>query len=220
MRRHAMIAVALATSLAAAGCQTEDAYTGEKKTSNATKGALIGAAGGAAIGALTNKNQRGKNALIGAGIGAAAGGGIGYYMDRQEEELRKELRAAGVSVERRGDTIALNLQNDILFGVGSSTLSSRSEEVLRAVAIVLKKYDETRVNVHGFTDTTGTSARNEALSQQRAEAVAASLARNGVSSARLNTRGMGETSLKVSTADNVAEERNRRVEIVLEPMNG
>jgi len=219
-RRHAMIAVALATSLGAAGCQTENAYTGEKQTSNATKGALIGAAGGAAIGALTNKNHRGKNALIGAGIGAAAGGGIGYYMDRQEEELRKELRAAGVSVERRGDTIALNLQNDILFAVGSSTLSSRSEEVLRAVAIVLKKYDETRVNVHGFTDTTGTSARNEALSQQRAEAVAASLARNGVTSNRLNTRGMGEKNLKVSTADNVAEARNRRVEIVLEPMNG
>ena len=122
MRRHAMIAVALATSFAAAGCQTEDAYTGEKKTSNATKGAVIGAAGGAAIGALTNKNQRGKNALIGAGIGAAAGGGVGYYMDRQEEELRKELRAAGVSVERHGDTISLNMQNDILFGVGSSQL--------------------------------------------------------------------------------------------------
>ena len=219
-RRHAMIAVALMTSLAAAGCQTENAYTGEKQTSNATKGALIGAAGGAAIGALTNKNQRGKNALIGAGIGAAAGGGIGYYMDRQEEELRKELRAAGVSVERHGDTISLNMQNDILFGVGSSQLESRAQEVLHAVAIVLKKYDETRVNVYGFTDTTGTAARNTELSQRRAQVVADALMSNGVASARLNTRGMGETKLKVSTADNVAEARNRRVEIVLEPMNG
>jgi outer membrane protein OmpA-like peptidoglycan-associated protein len=220
MRRHTMLALALVSSVALAGCQTENAYTGEKQTSNATKGALIGAAGGAAIGALTNKNQRGRNALIGAGIGAAAGGGIGYYMDRQEAELRDELRAAGVSVERRGDTIALNMQNDILFNVGSSQLSARSEEVLHAVAIVLKKYDETRVNVHGFTDTTGTSARNETLSQQRAEAVAASLARNGVTSNRLNVRGMGETNLKIATADNVNEARNRRVEILLEPMNG
>ena len=219
-RRHAMIAVALASSLVAASCQTQDAYTDEKKTSNATKGAVIGAVGGAAVGALTNKNQRGKNALIGAGIGAAVGGGIGYYMDRQEEELRKELRAAGVSVERRGDTIALNLQNDILFGVGSSQLESRAQEVLRAVAIVLKKYDETRVNVHGFTDTTGTAARNTELSQRRAQVVADELMSNGVSSGRLNTRGMGETNLKVSTADNIAEARNRRVEIVLEPMNG
>jgi outer membrane protein OmpA-like peptidoglycan-associated protein len=88
------------------------------------------------------------------------------------------------------------------------------------VAIVLKKYDETRVNVYGFTDTTGTAARNTELSQRRAQVVADALMSNGVSSARLNTRGMGETNLKVSTADNVAEARNRRVEIVLEPMNG
>src|SRR5262245_50609485 len=198
MRRpQTMLVVALTACLGAAGCQTENAYTGEKQTSKATKGALIGAAGGAAVGALTNKNQRGKNALIGAGIGAAAGGGIGYYMDRQEEELRKELRAAGVSVERRGDTIALNMQNDILFGVGSSSLSGRSEEVLHAVAIVLKKYDETRVNVYGFTDTTGTAARNEELSQRRAQSVADELMHNGVASARLNTHGMGEKNLKV-----------------------
>jgi outer membrane protein OmpA-like peptidoglycan-associated protein len=215
-----MLVVALAATLGAAACQTENAYTGEKQTSNATKGALIGAAGGAAVGALTNKNQRGRNALIGAGIGAAAGGGIGYYMDRQEAELRNELRAAGVSVERRGDTIALNMQNDILFAVGSSQLESRAKEVLHAVALVLKKYDETRVNVHGFTDTTGTAARNAELSQRRAQAVADELMSNGVASNRLNTRGMGEANLKVATADNVAEARNRRVEILLEPMNG
>ena len=221
MRRpHAVIALALATGVALAACQTENAYTGEKQTSNATKGAVIGGLGGAAVGALTNKNQRGKNALIGAGIGAAVGGGIGYYMDRQEEELRKELRSAGVSVERRGDTIALNMQNDILFGVGSSQLESRAQEVLRAVAIVLKKYDDTKVNVNGFTDTSGARARNEELSQQRAAAVADVLAKNGVQRARLNVRGMGEANLKVATADNINEARNRRVEILLEPTNG
>jgi outer membrane protein OmpA-like peptidoglycan-associated protein len=215
-----MVALALVTSVVAAGCQTEDAYTGEMKTSNATKGAIIGGVGGAAIGALTNKDQRGKNALIGAGLGAAVGGGIGYYMDRQEEELRKQLRSAGVSVERRGDMIALNMQNDILFDVGSFQLGSRAEEVLRAVAIVLKKYDETRVNVHGYTDTSGARARNEELSQQRAEAVAAALMHDGVPSDRLNARGMGETNLKVPTPDGVTEARNRRVEILLEPMKG
>jgi outer membrane protein OmpA-like peptidoglycan-associated protein len=215
-----MMAFSLAVSVAVAGCQTQNAYTDEKQTSKAAKGAVIGAVGGAAVGALTNKNQRGRNALIGAGIGAAAGGGIGYYMDRQEAELRQELRNAGVSVERRGDTIALNMQNDILFDTGSAQLGARSEEVIRAVAIVLKKYDETKINVYGFTDTTGTNARNEQLSHQRATAVVGALARNGVQSARLNATGMGETSLKVPTGDNVAEARNRRVEIILEPLNG
>src|SRR5215510_7029668 len=177
---HTMLVLALAASFAISGCQTHDAYTDETKTSNATKGALIGGLGGAAVGALTNRHQAGKNALIGAGIGAAAGGGIGYYMDRQEEELRKELRSAGVSVERHGDTIKLNMQNDILFQLGSSNLESGADKVLHAVAIVLKKYDETIVNVNGFTDTSGAASRNEELSRLRAEAVASELMRNGV----------------------------------------
>jgi len=85
---------------------------------------------------------------------------------------------------------------------------------------VLKKYDETTVNVLGFTDTTGARSRNEELSQQRAKVVADTLMRNGVPSSRLNTRGMGETNLKIATADGVNEARNRRVEILLEPTNG
>ena len=221
MRRpHIMLTVALVTSFAAASCQTQDAYTDEAKTSNATKGAVIGGLGGAAIGALTNKNQRGKNALIGAGIGAAAGGGIGYYMDRQEEELRKELRSAGVSVERRGDTIVLNMENDILFRLGSPELEPGADKVIRAVGIVLKKYSDTVVNVNGFTDTSGARDRNEELSHKRASVVADGLIRHGVEQRRLKVHGLGEKNLRVQTADGVVEARNRRVEIVLEPTNG
>ena len=215
-----MLAFALAASLATSSCQTEDAYTGEMKTSNATKGAAIGALGGAAVGALTNRHEAGKNALIGAGIGAVAGGGIGYYMDRQEAELRKELRNAGVSVERRGDAIALNMQNDILFRLGSSELEPRANEVIHAVAIVLKKYRDTSVNVNGFSDTSGARQKNEELSHQRAKVVADALMRNGVEQQRLKIHGYGETNLRVRTADGVVEERNRRVELLLEPTNG
>src|SRR5215471_11583252 len=217
---HTMLAFVLAASFATASCQTRDAYTDEMKTSNATKGAVIGALGGAAVGALTNRHDAGKNALIGAGVGAAAGGGIGYYMDRQEEELRKELRSAGVSVERRGDTIALNMQNDILFRIGSSDLDPRANEVIHAVAIVLKKYRDTSVNVNGFTDTSGARQKNEELSHQRAQAVADALMHNGVDQQRLKIHGFGESNLRVQTADGVAEARNRRVEILLEPLKG
>jgi outer membrane protein OmpA-like peptidoglycan-associated protein len=214
-----MLVLALAASFATSGCQTEDAYTGEMKTSNATKGAVIGALGGATVGALTNRHEAGKNALIGAGIGAVAGGGIGYYMDRQEEELRKELRSAGVSVERRGDTIVLNMQNDILFGLGSSELDPRANEVIHAVAIVLKKYRDTSVNVNGFTDTLGARQKNQELSYRRAKVVADALMHNGVEQQRLNIHGYGATNLRVPTADGIAEGRNRRVEILLEPLN-
>jgi outer membrane protein OmpA-like peptidoglycan-associated protein len=212
-----MLALVLAASFATSSCQTRDAYTDETKTSKATQGAVVGALGGAAVGALTNRHDAGKNALIGAGIGAAVGGGIGYYMDRQEEELRKELRSAGVSVERRGDTIALNMQNDILFGVGSAALEPRANEVIHAVAIVLNKYRDTSVDVNGFTDTSGTRKKNEELSHQRAEAVADEMMRNGVEQQRLNVHGLGETNLRVPTADGVVEARNRRGEILPHP---
>ena len=86
-----------------AGCQTQNAYTGEQQTSKATQGAVIGAVAGAAIGALTHTHGKGagKNALIGAGVGALAGGLVGNYMDHQEAELRQRLRASGVQREPR-----------------------------------------------------------------------------------------------------------------------
>ena len=81
--------VVLGCAVALAGCQTQNAYTGEQQTSNATRGAVIGGLAGAALGALTNTHKPGANALIGAGIGALAGGAVGGYMDQQEADLRR-----------------------------------------------------------------------------------------------------------------------------------
>jgi outer membrane lipoprotein SlyB len=76
--KKTILAFAVAT-FGLGGCMTYDPYTGEEKTSNATKGSIIGAIGGAAIGAATSsKSDRGKGALIGAASGAAIGGGVGY----------------------------------------------------------------------------------------------------------------------------------------------
>ncbi len=213
-------ALGLICAMALAGCQTTDPFTGEQQTSNATRGALIGAAGGAVVGALTNRNQAGRNALIGAGIGALAGGLVGNYMDNQEAELRDRLRASGVSVTRVGDNIHLNMENDILFDTGSAFLYAEAQSIIDSVALVLTEYRQTYVNVNGFADTVGARAFNQTLSQQRAEGVADSLMRGGVEPVRINPRGYGETNLAVATADGVDEPRNRRVEIVLEPFRG
>src|SRR5215467_3656797 len=88
-----------------AGCYTYDPYTGEKKISDTTKGAGIGAAAGAVVGLLTGGDAAAhrKNALIAAGVGGLAGGAIGNYMDRQEANLRHDLAGTGVSVTRMGD---------------------------------------------------------------------------------------------------------------------
>src|SRR6186713_3538354 len=97
----------IAASITFAGCQTTDAYTGEKKVNNATKGAGIGAAAGAVLGALTgdNSKERRERALIGAGVGALTGVGVGAYMDKQEAKLRAQLQGTGVSVTRSGNDL-------------------------------------------------------------------------------------------------------------------
>lgn len=208
-----------AAALLLAGCQTQNAYTGESQYSDATKGAVIGGAAGAAIGALTHTrgHQAGKNALIGGAIGALAGGLVGNYMDRQEAELRNRLRASGVSVSRVGDDIVLNMRNDILFDVDSAQVSNRAYNTINAVADVLRHYDKTLINVNGYTDTTGSDQHNLDLSQRRAEHVADILVDGGVNPRRISPRGFGETHLKIRTGDNVNEPRNRRVEIRIVP---
>ncbi len=213
-------ALGLICAMAVAGCQTTNPYTGEQQTSNATRGAVIGAAGGAVVGALTNRNQAGRNALIGAGIGALAGGLVGNYMDNQEAELRDRLRASGVSVTRVGDNIHLNMENEILFDTGSAFVYPEAQSIIDSVSLVLSEYRQTYVNVNGYADTVGARAFNQTLSQQRAEGVADSLVRGGVEPVRITPRGYGETNLAVPTADGVDEPRNRRVEIVLEPFRG
>lgn len=216
-----LIVAATSASFLLAACTTKNPYTGEEETSNTTRGAIIGALGGALVGALTNTSsgkQSARNALIGAGIGALAGGAVGYYMDEQEAKLRERLRNAGVSVTRNGDNIILNMENAILFELGSSELSREAREIIRSVSFVLNEYDQTIVEVSGFTDTTGSEELNQNLSEERAGAVAERLIRFEVMPQRLIVRGYGETRLKIRTGDGVNEPRNRRVEIEISPL--
>ncbi|MAU61647.1 OmpA family protein [Parvibaculum sp.] len=219
MKKFAILAVCASFGLAA--CQTQDPYTGEQKTSKATYGALIGAVGGALAGGLIGKGDakdRRERALIGAGVGALAGGGIGYYMDKQEAELTKRLRASGVSVTRVGNDIILNMPGNITFATDSSDINARFYEVLNSVAIVLKEYNQTLIDVTGHTDSTGSDQYNLELSQRRAQSVANYLMAQGLDSRRFYILGAGE-SQPIATNDTAAgREQNRRVEIRLSPL--
>ncbi|PSW11668.1 glycine zipper 2TM domain-containing protein [Photobacterium sanctipauli] len=212
------LAMATAVAVVATGCSTTNPYTGEEQTAKATSGALIGAVTGAAIGvASSSKSDRGKGALIGAASGAALGGGIGYYMDVQEAELRKQLQSTGISVTRDGDNIVLNMPNEITFGVDQTDLSTRAKKALYNVAIVAKEYDKTMLNVYGFTDSTGSESYNLRLSQVRASEVTNQLVRDGVAGNRIITKGMGEAHPIASNSSEQGRAENRRVEIVLSP---
>lgn len=82
----------------------------------------------------------------------------------------------------------------------------------------LTQYPNSLVDVYGHTDTVGSAASNQRLSEQRAQTVANYLISRGVSSARIRWMGFGETNLKVATGDNVNEPMNRRVEIKIVPL--
>jgi len=214
------VALALGASLFLAGCSTVDPYTGEQKTSTATKGAIFGALGGAAIGALTNTSsgsQAAKNALLGAGIGALAGGAVGAYMDNQEKKLRERLQGSGVSVTRVGDSIILNMPGNITFATDSADINSNFYRVLSDVALVLNEFNKTYVNVDGHTDNTGSDSYNMDLSQRRSSSVAQFLISQKVMSQRLIVQGFGEGRPIADNSTPDGRQLNRRVEIQITP---
>ncbi|MEE4162275.1 MAG: OmpA family protein [Woeseiaceae bacterium] len=210
----------LVATVVVTGCETLDPYTRESQTSSATKGALIGAAAGAVVGLVSGDDavERRQRALIGAGVGALAGGSIGYYMDRQEAELRAELEGTGVSVTRMGDNITLNMPGNITFATDSSDLSPAFFNVLNSVGKVLDEFDQTVVEVAGHTDSTGSDAYNQALSERRASSVATYLTSQGVMQQRLITIGMGETRPIADNGTAEGRQLNRRVEITMVPV--
>ena len=200
-KRVYLIAAVVSGALAVSGCTTNP-YTGEREAGKSAIGAGLGSLVGAGIGALSSsKKDRGKGALIGAAAGAALGGGVGYYMDVQEAKLRDKMRGTGVSVTRSGDNIILNMPNNVT-----------------GVAMVLKEYPKTAVNVIGYTDSTGGHDLNMRLSQQRADSVASALITQGVDASRIRTQGLGPANPIASNSTAEGKAQNRRVEITLSPL--
>lgn len=212
-----VITVATAITLALAGCQTTDPYTGEQKTSNTAKGTGIGAIGGAIAGAIIGGGKR-KGVLIGAGIGALTGAAAGNYMDQQEAKLRARLQGTGVSVTRAGDSIILNMPGNITFATNSSNISADFYPVLDSVALVINEFEKTYVDVIGHTDSTGAADYNRHLSVDRAGSVARYLESQRVLPQRIVTQGMGEDMPIASNDTAQGRSLNRRVEIRLTPL--
>ncbi len=218
---YKQISALAAAALIAAGCTT-DPYTGQQKVSNTAGGAVIGAGLGALTGLAvggSGASQR-EAALIGAGVGALAGGAIGAYMDNQEAELRAQLQGTGVSVTREGDYIILNMPSNITFATDQDAVSSSFYPTLNSVALVLKKFNRTLVDVNGHTDSTGNDDYNLALSERRALSVANYLNAQGVDGRRFSVKGYGEAHPIASNDTPQGRALNRRVEIRLAPIEG
>ncbi|MGZ2484460.1 outer membrane protein OmpA-like peptidoglycan-associated protein [Rhizobium pisi] len=217
IKKFLLLAVA-ASYLSA--CTTTDPYTGEQKVSNTAGGAALGALGGALVGVAVGGGGHGKRnaALIGAGIGALAGGAIGNYMDQQEAELRAQLEGTGISVTRNGDNIILNMPSNITFDVDQDAVKPGFYPTLNSVAIVLRKFNRTLIDVNGHTDSTGSLQHNQDLSQRRALSVADYLGGQGIDQRRVSAVGFGPSQPVASNASEAGRAQNRRVEIQIAPI--
>ena len=218
MKKNQTISLILLSAMLPLSACVTDPETGKRTISKAAIGGVGGALGGYLLGDLIGGRRDRTEKIVGAGIGAVAGAGVGYYMDEQEKKLRQQTAGTGVNVIRDGDNLVLDMPSEITFGVDSANIDPGFRNTLDQVSLTLKQYEKTYVDVMGHTDSTGSDAYNQALSERRASAVADYLSSRGVQSARLATRGYGESQPKASNLDAAGRSANRRVEIRLVPV--
>ena len=194
----------------------------------------MGAATGAIIGAATGSPEAG--AAIGGALGGVAGGLVGDQLQKREQvaaeqqqqelarnrELLEELKRQNLEACETDRGVVVNFP-DVLFRFGSAKLTAPGYGEVQDIADVLNGKARNRsIAVEGHTDSIGSEAFNQQLSERRAETVASALEIAGVSSARITTRGFGERypvapNTTAAGADNPSgRAKNRRVEVVIE----
>src|SRR5687767_2999063 len=146
------------TTLALLTAVTGTGLTGCSSLSQTERGAVIGAAGGAAVGAIVGRQigSTARGAVIGAAVGGAAGAVIGRQMDQQAEELAAAI--PGATVQRVGEGIVVTFESGLLFPFDSSDLLPAGRDNLNNLAQSLQRYPDTEVLIIGHTDSVGTAA--------------------------------------------------------------
>jgi outer membrane protein OmpA-like peptidoglycan-associated protein len=183
-----LLVIALSAALFLTGCSA----------SNTVKGGAIGA---------------GAGAIIGAAVGGTAGALIGNYMDRQAEEMQRDIKNA--KIERVGEGIKITFDSGILFQTNSSDLQVTAKSNIESLAKILNKYEDTNILIEGHTDSTGSAEYNQALSERRAESVASFAKSLGVVGSRFSTVGYGKTQPVATNTTPEGRQANRRVEVAI-----
>ena len=218
MRR--IIVAVVAGSVALGGC-----VMGERGAplTDSEKGALIGAAGGAVLGAVAYSGNRSKGALIGVIGGGIAGSAVGAYMDNQRRDLQKylspEISAGQARVERlANDVLRITMTSQTAFDTNSSDIKPAFHSTMDKVGEVLVRYGKTTLTIAGHTDNVGSAQYNQSLSERRALSVARYLEARNVNAMRLSTVGKGESVPIASNGSQAGRQANRRVEIYVQPV--
>lgn len=208
------------------------------------KGALVGTGIGAATGAIIGAavGNPGAGAAIGGALGAAGGAVVGDQLqkrdteiaesqrqiDQQQQEVARnrqlieELKKQNLEARETDRGVVVNLP-DVLFEFGKADLTGDARTKIRTISGVLNNQAQgRRVSVEGHTDSIGSEATNQRLSERRAESVVSGLENTGVSPQRITAKGFGErypvapNSNSDGTDNPAGRAKNRRVEVVIE----
>lgn len=182
------------SAFTAAGCPLAP----ERPVDNDKKviGAAVGAVAGAVVGKAVSKKSGG--AVVGAGLG----GLFGY------------LIGSDIAVKEQADgSVMLDIPGAALFDTGKSNIKPQFADTLGKISQTLKDNPNTIVCVIGFTDSVGTDANNQKLSEDRSHSVTAFLTSRGVASSRLTAAGLGERFAVGDNNTDAGRAQNRRVEM-------
>ncbi|HUC80993.1 MAG TPA: OmpA family protein [Flavisolibacter sp.] len=208
-----MMSKSLSVTLLIAFCLV--LFAGCSTATRSQKGAVIGAAGGGAVGAVVGKiaGNTAMGAIIGAAAGGVTGAVIGRNMDKQAEAIAKEMKDA--EVIREGEGIIIRFNEKVLFAYDRSDLNTTAKTNLDKLNSILAKYPETNITVIGHTDNKGSDSYNQTLSEARASSVTSYAGQNGINTARLTTVGKGESDPIAVNDTEEGRASNRRVEFVI-----
>ena len=211
----------LIVTLLVAGCAADG--SGSINRSYTEAGAVLGAAGGALLGAVAYSPNRTKGVLVGAVGGALAGGAVGAYMDSQRKDLQKNLAKEIQLKQARVDqlpnhVVRVTMTSDTGFNTNSSDIKPAFQTTMDKIADVVVRYGKTSLTIAGHTDDAGTAQYNQALSERRAHAVAHYLESKKVQPVRMQLVGKGESMPIASNTTESGRAENRRVEIYVEPI--
>ena len=107
----------------------------------------------------------------------------------EAEALRAEMAALKAEKTERGMVLTLG---DVLFDLNKADLKASGKRTVERLADFMKQYQERRVRIEGYTDSTGSAEYNQGLSERRAKSVQSELLDQGISGNRIEVEGYGE----------------------------
>lgn len=220
MNTQKLLSVIIISIFTLSACATDE-YGNKREMTDSEKGALIGAGIGVLAG-LTTKDKGKKAALYGL-VGGVAGAGVGHYMDSQKKDfelqLKEEMQSGAILVEKLPqNALMITMTAQTSFDVNSTQIKPGFYSTMDKIAGIVNKYGKTHITLLGHTDSTGSSAYNKTLSENRAASVMSYLQSKGVIPQRLSAYGMGKDKPRASNDTEGGRAQNRRVEIVIEPI--